>query len=58
MVDNKSVTRLNLSSNALGAESVTALSSALKERGCPLAILDLSCNNLEDPHVLTIAQVR
>lgn len=58
MVDNKSVTRLNLSSNCLSGESVSALCAALREKGCSLAVLDLSCNNLEDAHAAAIAEVR
>jgi hypothetical protein len=51
MLDNKNLMRLNLSSNALAGESCNALATALKERGCPLVIIDLSSNNIEDSHL-------
>ena len=56
ILDNRSVTRLNLSNNSLGGESINALATILSGKNCPLTVLDLAGNDLEEEHVAAIYQ--
>jgi Ran GTPase-activating protein (RanGAP) involved in mRNA processing and transport len=49
--DNQSITKLNIGSNSLGGESMTALSVVLREPASELLILDMSSNQLSDDDV-------